>query len=115
MPSRQKATIRMRLKRPPTPGPAAYAATPARAQPAPYEIRYSPAAASAITVLPQTAKRSLRDALRRVAADPMTGSPYHPRWPAEIRTISFSGSGLLAYIVLCRRREVVVEQVTFAD
>lgn len=108
--------IRMRLKQPPTPDPTAYPATPpARTQPAPYEITYSPTAASTITVLPQTAKRSLRDALRRVAVDPMAGAPYHPRWPAEIRTIPFGASGLLAYIVLRRRQEIVVEQVTCTD
>jgi hypothetical protein len=105
--------IRMRLKRPPTPDPTAYAA--ASVQSALYTIRYSPTAASTITVLPQTAKRSLHDALRQVAADPMTGAPYHPRWPAEIRTIPFGGSGLLAYIVLRRRRQVVIEQVACAD
>jgi hypothetical protein len=99
----------------PTSEPSAYAVTPARGQPAPYEIRYSPAAASTITVLPQTAKRALRNALRQVAADPMTGAPYHPRWPAEIRTIPFGETGLLAYIVLRRRQEVVIEQVTCAD
>ena len=66
-------------------------------------------------MLPQTAKRSLRDVLLRVAADPMTGAPYHPRWPAEIRTVPFGRSGLLAYIVLRRRQEVVIEQVTCAD
>jgi hypothetical protein len=109
----------MRVERLPTPEPtsepSAYAVTPGRAQPAPYEIRYSPTAASAITVLPQTAKQTLRNALRQVAADPMTGAPYHPRWPAEIRTIPFGGTGLLAYIVLRRRQEVVIEQVTCAD
>jgi hypothetical protein len=45
----------------------------------------------------------------------MTGAPYHPRWPSEIRTIPFGETGLLAYIVLRRRQEVVIEQVTCAD
>jgi hypothetical protein len=66
-------------------------------------------------VLPQTATRALRYALRQVAADPMAGAPYHPRWPAEIRTIPFGRRGLLAYIVLRHRQEVVIEQVTCAD
>ncbi len=107
----------MRLQRPPTSSQdaSAYPATPACVPPAPYEIRYSPAAASTIAVLPPTAKRSLRDALVQVAADPMIGRPYHPRWAAEIRTITFGGCGLLAYIVLRRRQEVVVEQVIRAD
>jgi hypothetical protein len=51
--------------------------------------------------------------LGQLAADPMVGEPYDARWPPEFRTIPFGGSGFLAYVVLRRRRQVVIEQVTW--
>ncbi len=79
-----------------------------------YEIRYSPAADDAIAVLPQPARRALSRVLRQLESDPMTaGTPYHPRWPPEFRTMPFSDSGLLTYVVLERRRQVVIEHITW--
>lgn len=79
-----------------------------------YEIRYSPDADDAITALPRAARRALLETLERVAADPMSGEPYDHRWPPEFRTITFGEHGLLAYVVLHRQRQVVIEQVTWA-
>jgi plasmid stabilization system protein ParE len=83
-------------------------------QRAPYEIRYAPAAADAITGLPAAARHALLDVLRQLADDPMAGTPYDYRWPPEFRTTPFGDRGLLAYVILHRRRQVVIELVTWA-
>lgn len=80
----------------------------------PYEITYAPVAGDAVSALPGAACRALATVLRQLAADPMCGDPYDVRWPAEFRTVSFGGNGLVAYIVLRRRRQVAIEHVTWA-
>jgi hypothetical protein len=80
----------------------------------PYEIRYAPAAEDAVGALPPAARSALAGVLRQLAADPMAGDPYDARRPPEFRTMPFGG-GLLAYVVLQRKRQVVIEHVTWID
>lgn len=78
----------------------------------PYEIRYAPGVGETAAALPGEARRALASALNRIASDPMTaGSAYDPRWPPEFRTVPFGDGGLVAYIVLGKRRQVVIEEI----
>lgn len=81
----------------------------------PYEIRYAPAAQDTVSALSRAARSALAEVLGQLATDPMAGDPYDARWPPEFRTMLFGGNGLLAYVVLRRQHQVVIEHITWID
>jgi hypothetical protein len=78
-----------------------------------YEVVVSGAAARQAAGMPAAARTALAEALDHLAADPWSGEPYDAKWSPEFRTTTFGESGLLAYVVLERRRQVVIEHVTW--